>query len=74
MKEATDLMVSGCSAGGLATFLHADQWCDRWEPLWIDDGVHWKIVRIYCPDLKQAKICRNLGEWQLMDVFSKDVA
>lgn len=29
MKEATDLMVSGCSAGGLATFLHADQWCDR---------------------------------------------
>ncbi len=24
---ATDLVVSGCSAGGLATFLHTDQWC-----------------------------------------------
>ena len=28
LKEASDLMVSGCSAGGLATYLHADQWCD----------------------------------------------
>jgi len=28
MKRATDLVVSGCSAGGLATFLHTDQWCD----------------------------------------------
>merc|ERR1719240_189470 len=28
MKDATDLVVSGCSAGGLATFLHTDQWCD----------------------------------------------
>jgi hypothetical protein len=28
LKDATDLVVSGCSAGGLATFLHTDQWCD----------------------------------------------
>lgn len=28
MKQGTDLVVSGCSAGGLATFLHTDQWCD----------------------------------------------
>jgi hypothetical protein len=28
MGNATDLVVSGCSAGGLATFLHTDQWCD----------------------------------------------
>merc|ERR1740121_2855490 len=26
MKEATDVVVSGCSAGGLATFLHCDYW------------------------------------------------
>eukprot|EP01047_Picozoa_sp_COSAG01_P017138 COSAG01_NODE_899_length_12871_cov_27.629572_13_plen_184_part_00 len=28
LSKATDLMVSGCSAGGLATYLHTDQWCD----------------------------------------------
>jgi hypothetical protein len=28
LSKATDLIVSGCSAGGLATFLHTDQWCD----------------------------------------------
>ncbi|CAK9004260.1 Pectin acetylesterase 5 [Durusdinium trenchii] len=28
LNQATDLMVSGCSAGGLATYLHADQWCE----------------------------------------------
>merc|ERR1740117_108711 len=28
LKQATDLVVSGCSAGGLATYLHTDQWCD----------------------------------------------
>jgi hypothetical protein len=28
LAKATDLVVSGCSAGGLATFLHTDQWCD----------------------------------------------
>jgi len=28
MDQATELVVSGCSAGGLATFLHTDQWCD----------------------------------------------
>jgi len=28
LAQATDLMVSGCSAGGLATYLHTDQWCD----------------------------------------------
>ena len=27
LDKATDLMVSGCSAGGLATYLHTDQWC-----------------------------------------------
>jgi len=26
MNEATDVVVSGCSAGGLATFLHCDHW------------------------------------------------
>lgn len=29
LASATDLVVSGCSAGGLATFLHTDQWCDE---------------------------------------------
>lgn len=28
LDKATDVMVSGCSAGGLATYLHTDQWCD----------------------------------------------
>lgn len=28
LSEATDVVISGCSAGGLATFLHTDQWCD----------------------------------------------
>eukprot|EP00928_Gymnodinium_smaydae_P004994 TRINITY_DN11718_c0_g2_i1.p1 TRINITY_DN11718_c0_g2~~TRINITY_DN11718_c0_g2_i1.p1 ORF type:complete len:415 (-),score=66.56 TRINITY_DN11718_c0_g2_i1:105-1349(-) len=28
MKQATDVVVSGCSAGGLATFLHCDHWAD----------------------------------------------
>lgn len=26
LKDATDIVVSGCSAGGLATYLHADEW------------------------------------------------
>lgn len=28
MHQATDVIVSGCSAGGLATFLHCDHWAD----------------------------------------------
>jgi len=28
LTSATDVVISGCSAGGLATFLHTDQWCD----------------------------------------------
>lgn len=28
LRRTSDLVVSGCSAGGLATFLHTDQWCD----------------------------------------------
>ena len=28
LAKATDVVISGCSAGGLATFLHTDQWCD----------------------------------------------
>jgi len=28
LGRATDVVISGCSAGGLATFLHSDQWCD----------------------------------------------
>lgn len=28
LAEATDLVVSGCSAGGLATFLHCDKWAN----------------------------------------------
>lgn len=27
LAAATDVVVSGCSAGGLATYLHTDQWC-----------------------------------------------
>ena len=26
MSQATDVVVSGCSAGGLATYLHCDKW------------------------------------------------
>eukprot|EP00658_Telonema_sp_P-2_P085068 TRINITY_DN9608_c0_g1_i7.p1 TRINITY_DN9608_c0_g1~~TRINITY_DN9608_c0_g1_i7.p1 ORF type:complete len:324 (+),score=62.71 TRINITY_DN9608_c0_g1_i7:193-1164(+) len=29
LDKATDVVVSGCSAGGLATFLHCDHWADR---------------------------------------------
>ena len=28
LDKATDVVISGCSAGGLATYLHTDQWCD----------------------------------------------
>jgi len=28
LNSATDVVISGCSAGGLATYLHVDQWCD----------------------------------------------
>merc|ERR1719174_2686005 len=28
LANASDVVISGCSAGGLATFLHTDQWCD----------------------------------------------
>ena len=28
LSAATDAVISGCSAGGLATYLHTDQWCD----------------------------------------------
>ena len=28
LDTATDVVISGCSAGGLATYLHTDQWCD----------------------------------------------
>lgn len=28
MDKATDVVVSGCSAGGLATYLHCDHWAD----------------------------------------------
>jgi hypothetical protein len=32
LDKATDLVVSGCSAGGLATYLHTDQvWLCRWS-------------------------------------------
>ncbi|CAE7201415.1 PAE9 [Symbiodinium pilosum] len=27
LANASDVIVSGCSAGGLATYLHVDQWC-----------------------------------------------
>jgi hypothetical protein len=29
LDKATDTVVSGCSAGGLATFLHCDHWAER---------------------------------------------
>ena len=28
LADATDVVVSGCSAGGLATYLHCDQWAE----------------------------------------------
>ena len=28
LRNASELIVGGCSAGGLATYLHADQWCN----------------------------------------------
>ena len=28
LSDATDVVIGGCSAGGLATYLHTDQWCD----------------------------------------------
>lgn len=29
LGNATDAVISGCSAGGLATYLHVDEWADR---------------------------------------------
>jgi hypothetical protein len=29
LGQATDVVVSGCSAGGLAAYLHSDKWCDE---------------------------------------------
>jgi hypothetical protein len=29
LNHATDVVVSGCSAGGLATYLHADKWAQN---------------------------------------------
>lgn len=29
LDHATDVVVSGCSAGGLATFMQCDRWADR---------------------------------------------
>ena len=29
LTASTDVVISGCSAGGLATFLHVDNWADR---------------------------------------------
>jgi len=44
MANATDVIVSGCSAGGLATFLHCDYWADA-------IAVHNKDTKIACmPD------------------------
>ena len=31
LSAATDLVVSGCSAGGLATFLHVDEYAERYS-------------------------------------------
>ena len=28
LDQATEAVISGCSAGGLATILHVDEWCD----------------------------------------------
>lgn len=32
LSESTDVVISGCSAGGLATFLHVDNWASLVEP------------------------------------------
>lgn len=29
LAASTDVVISGCSAGGLATYLHVDNWADR---------------------------------------------
>ena len=31
LKLATDVVVSGCSAGGLATYLHVDDWASMFS-------------------------------------------
>ena len=32
VADATDVVISGCSAGGLSTFLHADEWQAALQP------------------------------------------
>ncbi len=32
LQSATDVIISGCSAGGLATYLHADEWAAALPP------------------------------------------
>jgi len=29
LRDASDVVISGCSAGGLATYLHVDKWADK---------------------------------------------
>ena len=31
LADATDIVVSGCSAGGLATYLHVDEYAERYD-------------------------------------------
>ena len=45
MSTATDIVVSGCSAGGLATFLH----CDRWAAA-INESTHGQAKVACVPD------------------------
>jgi hypothetical protein len=47
LKSATDVVISGCSAGGLATYLHADWWASQF-------GKNVKVAAL--PGLKKERI------------------
>ena len=40
LGDATDVVISGCSAGGLASYLHCDQWAE------VIHGAEGKIHRV----------------------------
>jgi len=40
LATMTDVLITGCSAGGLATYLHVDQWCDSIKNLKAEKIVH----------------------------------
>jgi hypothetical protein len=43
LKDATDVVISGCSAGGLATYFHVDWWADSFPSTTKVRGKHQTI-------------------------------